>query len=263
MWNTMYSTINEFKPDNAIANWGANTQNAGAGGPGTAVNVPDANASTDLGVNRAGSAPGLAHVWGYIATNFGAQGAGYTAADIETQMTQWHTWYGVTKFFLDQVPPQASFESFYSGLETWAKAHIASTSAVALNMGVYPANADIAGWVGISSQNGGVLFDWENSTAPTAPPSNVFNFPAADFVQNINGLDSAGGTDPDQMDCQLPSAVSALEQAHAGGGFLTNDNTYQTPPSMWDWYLAAQLMKSVVTSWSFAAIPFDCTFGAS
>jgi hypothetical protein len=251
MWSA-YDFLNGSRPNVAIANWGSNTQNSGAGGPGTAEVSADATLISNA--ISWGST-----IYGYIATNYGTGAAGYTDASVETQMTDWHTWYGVTRFFLDQVPTATTYQSFYSTLASWMKANISSKASLALNMGAYPANAAIASWVAIAAPNGGAIMDWENSTAPTTPPSDVDNYPASDFIMDINGLQAG---DSGQEDCQLPSAVEAIEQAHAGGGFITSDPTYQTLPDITDFDLMAEIAHATVTSWDIPT-PFACTYGSS
>jgi hypothetical protein len=252
MWEETEGFIDGSHPTDVIANWGANTVNGGAGGPGTGVNAPNGDATEFMTLAQDNSSK----VWGYIATNYGTAATGYTDANIETQMTQWKTWYGVTDFFLDQVPTATTDQAFYSTLVTWMKANISSTSALVLNMGAYPASTALASWMTIATTNGGKLMDWENGAAPTTPPSGTTNYPASDFLAVINGLSA------DAEDCQLPSAAESLEQNHFGGGFVTNDDTYQTAPDTDTFDLMSEIMESTVTNWDIPS-PFSCTYGNS
>jgi hypothetical protein len=256
MWEDTEGFIAGSHPNDVIANWGADTVNGGAGGPGTAVNAPNVDAAEFISLAQDNNSK----IWGYIATNYGTSATGYTDSNIETQMTQWKSWYGVTHFFLDQVPTATTDQAFYSGLVTWMKANISSTSALVLNMGSYPASTALASWVKIATTRGGALMDWENSTAPTTPPSGANNYPASDFLAVINGLSDAAG--PSSEDCQLPSAAQSLEQNHFGGGFLTSDDTYQTAPDVTDFDLMSEIMRSTVTNWNIPS-PFACTHGNS
>ena len=55
---------------------------------------------------------------GYIATGYGTSAPGYTQADIEAQMTDWSSWYGVTKFFFAQAPTATTYQPYYDAPKT-------------------------------------------------------------------------------------------------------------------------------------------------
>jgi len=200
-----------------IANWGSNTQNGGAGGPGLAKNAADAAQITTARSDGT-------TIMGYIATNYGTSAPGYTKADIKIQMTDWHTWYGVTTFFLDEAPTATTYELYYHALKTWAAKHIGSSAREWLNMGAYPAASS---WM----KDANTIMDWENGSAPTTPPSWVNNYPASRFAMIMNAVpDSAG---------DIAAAVADIENAHAGAGFVTSDVSYQTLPSWSYWTMFA------------------------
>lgn len=210
MWTAAAGTQPEANI--GIANWGSNTQNSGAGGPGTSKNSADAamiNTARTDGTN----------IIGYIATNYAA-GTGYTDADIETQMTQWHSWYGVTTFFLDEVPYRTTDESYYATLKSWATTNIGSSAQEWLNMGTYPGGSS---WM----NDGNVIMDWENDIPPTTPPSWVNNYKPSRFAMVMNAV-------PDTTS-DIETAVKDIEGAHAQAGFVTDDSSYQTLPSWAYW----------------------------
>jgi hypothetical protein len=214
---TMWSVTTGSKPvtDYAIANWGSNNYNPGAGGPGTSKNSSDATQITDA--ENAG-----ATVLGYVATDDGAGTSqnGYSKADIEDQMSQWYDWYGVTNFFLDQAPTATTHESLYGDLLSYAQTDISSSATTWLNMGAYPASSS---WMSEGTEIG----DWENGSAPTTPPSWTIDFPPTQFFGVMN--------DTPDSSADISAAVHDLEGAHVGIGFVTSDDTYQTlTTSYWD-----------------------------
>jgi hypothetical protein len=157
---------------------------------------------------------------GYIATNYGTGATGYTKASIETQMTDWHKWYGVTTFFLDEAPTATTYEPYYAALKTWAAAHVGSSAREWLNMGAYPAASS---WM----KDANTIMDWEDSSAPATPPGWVKNYPASRFAMIMNAV-------PDSAS-DIAAAVTDIENAHAGAGFVTSDVSYQTLPSWTYW----------------------------
>jgi hypothetical protein len=204
MWETADGTWTEANV--GIANWGSNTQNGGQGGPGTS------RSSTDAAQIHKAEAVGT-KILGYIATNYGTSATGYTEADIETQMTDWYSWYGVTTFFLDEAPTATTYESYYAALKSWAAAHISSSAQEWLNPGAYPAASS---WM----SDANVIMDWENSKAPSTPPSWVDNYPASRFAMVMNAVPYKAS--------QIKAAVTDIEKAHGGAGFVTSDSSYQT-----------------------------------
>lgn len=196
-----------------IANWGSDTQNSAQGGPGTAKNSADAQQISTA--EKDGT-----RILGYIDTNYGTGATGYTETDVETQMTDWHSWYGVTKFFLDLTPTATTDQSYYAALKSWAAAHISPSASEWLNMGAYPAASS---W----TKDGAVIMDWEDNKAPSTPPSWVHNYPASRFAMIMNDV-------PDTSSA-IAGAVSDIEGAHAGAGFVTSDVSYQTLPSWSYW----------------------------
>jgi hypothetical protein len=206
MWKTAEGASPEANV--GIANWGSNTQNGGAGGPGKAKSAADARQITTA--EQDGT-----KIIGYIATNYGTSAVGYTKASIEIQMTDWHNWYGVTTFFLDEAPTATTYQSYYAALKAWAAKHIGSSAQEWLNPGAYPAASS---WM----NDANVIMDWESGSAPATPPSWVNNYPASRFAMVMNAVPSGG----------IAAAVADIENAHAGAGFVTSDSSYQTLP---DW----------------------------
>jgi Spherulation-specific family 4 len=200
-----------------VGNWGSNTENSGAGGPGKAKNSADAAQITTA--EQDGT-----EILGYIATDYAKNAKGYSEADIETQMTDWHNWYGISAFFLDEAPTATSHEHYYAVLKSWASAHIGSSAQEWLNMGAYPAASS---WM----NDANTIMDWEDGSAPATPPSWVDNYPASRFAMIMNAVpDSAG---------DIAAAVTDIENAHAGAGFVTSDSSYQTLPSWSYWTMFA------------------------
>jgi Spherulation-specific family 4 len=226
----MYTMAPEYSPqlwsvttgsspvaDYAIANWGSNSYNSGLGGPGKSKSSADATQITDA--EKAG-----ATIVGYIGTNYGTQGTGYTQADIEDQMNQWYDWYGVTNFFLDETPTATTYESLYGDLLSYAQQNISVGATTWLNMGDYPASSS---WMSYGSEFG----DWESGSAPTAPPSWMIHYQPILFFGVMNDT-------PDNS-TDIAGGVSDVESAHAAIGFVTDDDTYQTfTSSYWDTFAA-------------------------
>jgi hypothetical protein len=211
MWKAADGTSPEANV--GIANWGANTQNSGAGGPGTSKDSP--RAARIITARNDGTT-----ILGYIATNYGTSATGYTETNIEKQMTQWFAWYGVTTFFLDEAPTATTHEPYYAALKTWAAAHIGSSAQEWLNMGAYPAASS---WM----NDANTIMDWEAGSAPTAPPAWVGNYPASRFAMIMNAV-------PDSAS-DIAAAVTDIENAHAGAAFVTSDVNYQTLPNWSYW----------------------------
>jgi hypothetical protein len=144
--------------DVGIANWGSNTRNGGAGGPGKHRSAADAARIATAGADGT-------RILGYIATDYARGAAGYGTASIEIQMTDWHRWYGVTAFFLDEVPTATTHQRYYAALKAWAHRHIAASAQEWLNMGAYPAASS---WIeGAHAGAGFVTSDVSYQTLPS------------------------------------------------------------------------------------------------
>ncbi len=211
MWTSAAGTSPEA--DVGIANWGSNTQNGGAGGPGKSRSAADA---AQISTARADGT----RILGYIATDYARGAAGYGEASIETQMTDWHRWYGVTTFFLDEAPTAATHQPYYASLKAWARQHIGAAAREWLNMGAYPAARS---WM----RDANTIMDWEDGAAPATPPAWVHDYPASRFAMIMNAV-------PDTASA-ISAAVTDIENAHAGAGFVTSDASYQTLPSWAYW----------------------------
>jgi hypothetical protein len=82
-------------------------------GPGSAVQPSYTSGIAKL------TAAGV-KVLGYVHTSYGAR----AAADVQTDMNNWHGWYpGVTGIFFDEMANGTGYESYYSGLSSFAKGH--------------------------------------------------------------------------------------------------------------------------------------------
>jgi Spherulation-specific family 4 len=196
-----------------IANFGANPENSFHGGPGTAYNNDD---DVSIQSSEGEGTP----VIGYIGTNGGTGATGFTEADIEAQMTDWHSWYGVYKFFLAQVPTATTYQPFYTALRNWAHANIGKQSRLWLDMGAYPASSS---WM----NDAAVIMDWEAGTDPATPPGWVSSYSTDRFAMFVNQVPYTTSA--------IDAAVNAIQAAHAGWGFVTSDPTYQTLPT-WDYW---------------------------
>ena len=196
-----------------VANWGSNTQNGAAGGPGKARNHARAAQI------KAARADGT-RILGYIATSYGTGAAGYTTSSVEAQMTDWRAWYGITAFVLDQVPTATSRQPYYAALKAWARKHISRSAQQWLNMGAYPAASS---WMSDAT----TIMDWEDNIPPAKPPSWVHRYPANRFAMIMNAVPGTARA--------IAAAVSDLEQAHAQAGFITSDASYQTLPNWSYW----------------------------
>ena len=201
-----------------IANWGSNTQNGAAGGPG--------KTRSQAGAAQVSAAEaGGTRILGYIATNYGTGAAGYSTASIEAQMTDWHAWYGVTTFFLDQAPTATGRQPYYAALKTWARQHIGQSAQEWLNMGTYPTASS---WLSDAT----TIMDWEDNIPPATPPGWVYHYPASRFAMIMNAV-------PDTASA-IAAAAADIEGAHAQAAFVTSDASYQTLPdwSYWSTFAA-------------------------
>ncbi len=60
-------------------------------------------------------------VIGYVHTSYGAR----PASQVQSEMDQWHSWYpGVSGIFFDEMANSPGYESYYSGLGSYAKSHV-------------------------------------------------------------------------------------------------------------------------------------------
>jgi hypothetical protein len=198
-------------PASIIGNWGSDTTNNAGGGPGQSKN------SADLATIRQARADGIT-VLGYIWTDYDNSANQYdnmpiTAAQIETQMRDWKTWYGVTSYFLDGAPVTAAQVSFYMTVYTYAHALTAGDS-VWINPGYYPAQ----GYMSASD----VVLDWENSALPGTPPGWVSSYPASRFANVINSYTGS-----------VAAALTAIRAGHAQHAYVADTSNYSTLPSYW------------------------------
>ena len=141
-------------------------------------------------------------------------------------MTDWHAWYGITAFFLDQAPTATSREPYYATLKSWAHQHVGPSARQWLNMGTYPAASS---WM----RDATTIMDWEDNIPPAKPPAWVFRYPANRFAMIMNAVPGTTSA--------IAAAVRDIEQAHAQAGFVTSDASYQTLPtwSYWSTFAAS------------------------
>jgi hypothetical protein len=211
------STAAGQRPADIIANWGSTTVNPHtAGGPGTARNAADA--ATINAARKAGL-----HVLGYIWTGYGS----VPAAQVELQVRQWKSWYGVTDVFLDGAPGSAPIPAGYAkvyryvhartkGAQVWANPGAVSVPQI---MKV----ADVVQIFEGSYQTG------SDQLVGLKIPAWVRKFPASRFEFTVYLTPRA----------QLPTALALIRADHGEHAFVTNENglaghnPYNTLPTYW------------------------------
>lgn len=205
------------RPADIVANWGSTTVNPKtAGGPGTKRSAADA--ATIKTARKAGI-----DVLGYIWTGYGA----VPAAQIEVQVRQWKSWYGVTDVFLDGAPGSAPIPVGYGkvykyvhgrtkGAQVWANPGAISVPQI---MKV----ADVVNIFEGSYQTG------SDQLVGLKIPAWVRNFPARRFEFIVYLTPRA----------QLPKALALIRADHGGNAFVTSENglsghnPYNALPGYW------------------------------
>jgi len=203
-------------PADVIANWGSTTVNPKIhGGPGTAPDAADA--ATIKAAKKAGTA-----VLGYIWSGYGA----VTAAQMETQVRQWKSWYGVTSVFLDGAPDRAPVPRSYGKVYAYIHAH-AKRAQVWANPGALsvPQILSVADVVNIFE--GSYRTGTDNLQALKIPAW-VRRHPASRFAFIVY---STTGT-------QMPNALRMIRSDHGGHAYVTSSNPatgnpYSALPKYW------------------------------
>jgi hypothetical protein len=203
-------------PADIIANWGSTTVNPGThGGPGTARNAADA--TTIDTARKAGIT-----VLGYIWTGYGTVPAG----QIETQVRQWKSWYGVTDVYLDGAPGSAPIPPQYRKVYNYVHAR-SKNATVWANPGTLsvPQLLKVADVVQIFE---GAYDEGSDQLVTLKIPAWVRHYPASRFAFTVYSTTRA----------QLPEALKLIENDHGGHAYVTNGNgitgnPYNSLPTYW------------------------------
>ena len=159
-----------------------------------------------------------AEILGYVDTSYASK----ATATVETDATNYKTWYGVTNIFFDNVSSDISTLSYYQTLDNYV--HTTNPgSLVMLNPGDFPPEQFMTA--------GDVLMVFENSYANYVNaqiPSWVYNYPSTRFVNTIYAASAS----------QWQNALSLSQSRNAGDVYITDDtddagNPYDSLPSYW------------------------------
>jgi|HubBroStandDraft_1064217.scaffolds.fasta_scaffold03616_6 hypothetical protein len=205
-----------LRPADIIANWGSTTVNpATQGGPGTARNAADA--ATISAARKAGIT-----VLGYIWSGYGA----VTAAEMEVQVRQWRSWYGVTDVYLDGAPASAPVPRSYATVDAYVRAH-AKGAQVWANPGALsvPQLMSVADVVQIFE---GSYRSGQDNLLGIKIPAWVRRYPASRFAFTVYSTARA----------EMPKALSLIRADHGGHAYVTNGNPatgnpYSALPGYW------------------------------
>jgi hypothetical protein len=153
---------------------------------------------------------------GYASTNYARR----PASAVETDVSHYKSWYGVTDIFLDQVSSTGGDLSYYRRLSDYIHGTNPG-SLVILNPGTYPDEAYMS--------IGDVVMVFEDSYANYVKldvPKWVDNYPPSKFSYVIYGVSSS----------QLAGVISMSKRRHAGYIYVTPNtgvNPYISLPSYW------------------------------
>lgn len=143
-----------------------------------------------------------------------------SATAVETDVTHYKAWYGVTDIFLDEASSGSGGIAYYRHLADYIHG-VNPGSMVMLNPGTYPDQQYMS--------IGDVVMVYENTYASYAhlhTPSWVDNYPAAKFAHVVYATSRS----------QLGSAISLAQRRHAGYVYVTGNagsNPYSSLPSYW------------------------------
>ncbi len=178
-------------------------------GPGSA---PDRNYQM---TTRHARAAGITLV-GYVNTDYAAR----PVAAVETDVSHYKSWYGVTDIFLDGVSSDGGDLAYYRQLAGYV--HQANPgSLVILNPGTYPDQRYMS--------VGDIVLVFENSYSQylrLRVPRWADSYPAARFAYIVYGAPSS----------QLASVISMSRQRNAGNVYVTSGtgtNPYSSLPGYW------------------------------
>lgn len=187
-------------------------------GPGTAVNsdyVAAVNAVHAAGKNFL--------VYGYVHTSYGTR----PLADVEAEVAEYNSWYGVDGIFLDEAATDASYVStYYQPLATYITT-LMPGSDVELNPGAYPDQSYMN--ISVSSPSNLIVNAFEGSYADyvTATiPSWAASYPDYRFSHLVYSTSAA----------DLPNALALASSRNVGWVYVTDaglPNPYNVLPSYW------------------------------
>ena len=184
--------------------------------PATGVGAGSAPDPAFQAAVRQARAAGAA-VLGYSSTADGQR----PAAEIEADIRNYKSWYGVTGIFLDSVNGVSSELPYYQQLASYAHSVIPGSS-VWLNAGIYPDPRYMS--------VGNVLMVFEGTYDQylnIQVPAWARDFPATRFAHTIYGVTSGS---------QADSVIALARSRNAGFVYVTNlsgANPYAALPSYW------------------------------
>jgi hypothetical protein len=203
-------------PADIIANWGSTTVNPKThGGPGTAPDAADA--ATIKAAKKAGIT-----VIGYIWSGYGA----VTTAQMQTQVRQWKSWYGVTNVFLDGAPASAPVPRSYA--KVYAYVHARTKGAqVWANPGTMPASQILAVADVVNIFEGSYRTGPDNLLALKIPAW-VRRHQASRFAFTVYSTTGS----------QMPNALRLIRSDHGSHAYVTDGNPatgnpYSAVPRYW------------------------------
>jgi Spherulation-specific family 4 len=177
-----------------------------------AGDAPDAHFASLV---RAAKAKGVT-VLGYISTVDGQR----PLSEVEQEVRNYKSWYGVTSIFLDRVSGQQAQLSYYQQMASYIHGYNRG-SAVWMNPGIYPDQAYMS--------VGDVVMVFEGTYAQYVSaqvPSWASDYPSSKFAHTIYDTPSSS----------LASALKLAQSRNAGHVYITDasgDNPYDVLPSYW------------------------------
>ena len=222
MWSTLETTVPAHLPAYVIAD-------VTSTGPGTTVDPTYASAITAV------EAEGWT-VIGYDDTAYAAD----SSASVETRVDYWHSLYGVSDIFFDEVTGLTANLSYYETLTTY----VHSLGGIdILNTGDVPD----AGYLTTAADDAVVVMENTYSTFQSSPPPNYSSAPVgigyilysgptgANLLSTLQAIKALGGnlvyvTDQPDTYTSLPSYFAAenADMASGGGGTTTTTGATTT-----------------------------------
>ena len=153
---------------------------------------------------------------------------GYTSlplADLEQQVTDYRSWYGITGVYLDDVSSGAAQLGYYQAASEAVRTTDPGATVV-LNPGTFPDRS--------YASLGDVIVDFEgtyNSFVNEHPPTWVDSYPPAMFASQVSGVAQS----------QMAATLGLAEAHHSGYVYLTDETNTATLYEQLPTYWAAEL----------------------
>jgi hypothetical protein len=168
-------------------------------------------------------------VLGYVATDYG----GDSLSSVESQVSQYKTWYNVNGIFFDEMSDVASDESYYSSLNSYVK-----SDGMTFTMG-NPGTSVPSGYNGIFNS----INIYEASGYPTLAEITNAGYPVSDFSFMAYGVSYSASF--------VTSAASLVGYMYIDN--LSGSNPYSTLSSLFTETVATLAALDVSTSGSTAS----------